>query len=110
MGKQYCFDNWTDVDIIKENLNEEQCNLLHDILTNSKLIDDRPDDFDWETNDYGCETGYQMYYEGYFKVETSEKYKDFQEDVLSILLVQEGWEYIDYVIEKIEKIFDAINL
>ena len=41
------FDSWRDANIIRKNLNSEQCELLQDILNNSKFIDKRPENFVW---------------------------------------------------------------
>lgn len=106
---KYIFGDWKDVKYIKEKLNKKECELLDDILRNSKLIDNRPEDFLWNENNYGCDTGYDLYYNGYFIVETIPKYEKFKMEVLTILLVAEDFENISYLIEDVQEIFLKIN-
>lgn len=59
---------------------------------NSELIDNRPEDFDWDENNYGCDIGYDLYYNGHFLMGTIRKYEKFKMEVLTILLVAEDFE------------------
>jgi len=102
--EKYYFDNWRDAKIIRESLNTEQCELLQDILINSDLIDNRPENFDWSNGNY------DLYNDGLFGVETSDKYKPFEHEILTILLVQESFEDdVTYLIDRVEDIYNAIN-
>lgn len=102
--QKYCFDNWRDAAIIRKNLNTEQCELLHDILMNSDLIDNRPEGFDWSNGNY------DLYNDGLFSVETSDKYKPFEHEILGILLVKESFEDdVSYLIDRVEDIFSEVN-
>ena len=58
---------------------------------------------------YCCDTGYDLYYNGHFIVETIPKYEKFKEEVLTILLAMEGFENTAFLIENVQNIFVKIN-
>ena len=98
---KYIFDSWRDANIIKKNLNNEQCELLQDILNNSKFIDKRPENFVLDYDD--------LYEDKLFSIETNDKYKPFKNQILTIWFVAESFiDDIDYLIEAVKDIQEEI--
>lgn len=88
--EKYCFDDWKDANTIKAYLVPRELRLLHDVLTNSKLLDNRLND--------DCENAYELYKKGYFGVKTIQKYEHYKEFIIHILLAAEGYEDINILV------------